>query len=150
MRGTVAGRAGKDQQLKTVNAEFFHRNQLTTKVKVTMTEAALHRQVAKFLDAALCPEVFWTTIDHAGGGKVLGAQRKARGARKGIPDVLLVHQSKAFWIELKTAKGRVSEAQKEVGGHLVIAGCPVTVARSLEEVQSAVLKWDLPLRGRIA
>jgi hypothetical protein len=114
------------------------------------SEAALHRQVAKFLDAALCPEVFWTTIDHAGGGKVLGAQRKARGARKGIPDLLIVHKGHAYWIELKTAKGRVSKAQEDVSDRLLTAGCWVYVCRSIEEVQSAVLKWDLPLRGRIA
>lgn len=115
-----------------------------------MTEASLHRQVAKFLDACLCEHVFWSTIPAGGGGRVRGAQLKGMGYKAGVPDVLLVHQGRAYWIELKTAKGRVSDAQKETGGHLVIAGCPVVVARSLDDVQDAVITWGIPTRGGLA
>jgi hypothetical protein len=113
-------------------------------------EQDLHRAVARFLDAALAPGVFWTSLDHAGGGPVVGAFRKARGVRKGLPDIMVVHHGRADFIELKGPKGRVSEAQKEIGGDLVIAGCRVAVARSIEDVQDAVLKWGVPLRGLIA
>jgi hypothetical protein len=101
------------------------------------------------LDAALCPEVFWTTIPAGGGGKVRGAQLKVCGYKAGTPDVLIVHRGRARWIELKAGKGRLSESQKGLIPHLTAAGCDTEICRSIEEVQSAVLKWDLPLRGRI-
>lgn len=115
-----------------------------------MTEAALHRQVAKFLDAALCPEVFWTTIPAGGGGKVRGAHLKVCGYKAGTPDILIVHNGGAYWLELKTKKGRVSEAQDQVMDWLADAWSPVAVARSLDDVQDAVLRWGIPLRGALS
>lgn len=113
-------------------------------------EQALQQTVAQYLDRCLEPHVFWTAIPAGGGGKLRGAILKGMGYKAGTPDVLLIHRSCAYWIELKAGNGRVSPAQKEVGGHLFIAGCPVAVCRSLDSVIGTLAAWHIPTRGRLA
>jgi hypothetical protein len=66
------------------------------------------------------------------------------GLKKGWPDLELFIQSTWFkegkpwspiFIELKSAKGRLSPHQKEVLALLEEAGCHVAVCRSLDEVR---------------
>lgn len=62
---------------------------------------------------------------------------KARGIRSGIPDMFLpVRNSRGqsgLWVELKTAKGQLSDAQKIWKKELENQGFAVEVARSLAE-----------------
>jgi hypothetical protein len=113
-------------------------------------EQALHTAVAHFLDAALAPGVFWTSLDHAGGGATVGAFRKARGVRKGLPDIMLLFGGRVFFIELKSEAGRLSPAQKEFSAILVRQCIAHDVARSLNEVIGLLGKWKIPTIGRIA
>jgi hypothetical protein len=115
-----------------------------------MTEAALHKSVAQYLALALGPHTWWTTFPLGGGGFVRGAKLKASGAKKGTPDVLIVHEGRARWIELKAAKGRVSPAQKETAHALINAGSDVFVARSLDDVTHALVVWAIPVKARAA
>ena len=57
------------------------------------------------------------------------------GAKKGFPDILIIWKGRAIFIELKTKKGRVSDAQKACHAQLILAGGLVTVCRSLKEVE---------------
>ncbi len=115
-----------------------------------MTEAALHRAVADYLAVAIQAPAFWTTFPAGGGGKARGGQLRSRGLKAGVPDVLLIHDGKAHWIELKTDKGRVSPVQAETGALLMAANSPVMVCRSLDQVQSILQHWGFTLRARTA
>lgn len=113
-------------------------------------EQALQQAVARFLDAALPPHVFWTAIPAGGGGRLRGAILKGMGYKAGTPDLLIVHQGRAFWIELKADGGRLSPAQKEVGEDLIIAGCRYAVCRSLDDVTVTLSEWNVPTRAKVA
>jgi len=110
-------------------------------------EESLHRAVACFLNVALVDDAFWTTIPAGGGGRVRGAILKAMGYRRGTPDILIVWQGKAYWIELKAKNGRVSGAQWEVRKALARAGSHVGFAYSADEVESLLRCWGIPLRA---
>jgi 2-keto-3-deoxy-L-fuconate dehydrogenase len=71
----------------------------------------LQRAVAQYLDAALPPGSWWTSIDSAGRGPIAGARMKRRGVRRGLPDILVLCNTMTIWIELKSQRGRVSDEQ---------------------------------------
>lgn len=81
-----------------------------------MTEEALQRAVASYLDVKAkehgfiwfhCPNSIWTSKSQAG-------RHKAMGMKAGVPDIIVImHGGKSIFIELKTATGRLSPAQKE-------------------------------------
>lgn len=109
-------------------------------------ESELHKAVKKYLDLILTPDSFWTSIDHAAKGRFQGQMRKARGVKKGIPDILIQFAGRVHWIELKSPDGTLSKDQKDCHEAIVRAGGCVTVARSLEHVCDALARWQIPSR----
>jgi hypothetical protein len=108
--------------------------------------------VADYLDLAIAPPSFWTTFPSGGGGKARGGQLKARGLKAGVPDILIIKgdTGQAYWAELKTEKGKLSDAQVAAINVLGAAGCRVAVIRSVDAMQKALTHWGFTLRGRIA
>lgn len=100
--------------------------------------------------AAVAKSAYWTSLDHAGGGPVVGRFRKARGVRKGLPDVMVLHQGRALFLELKAEKGTLSESQRECHKALNYAGASVFVVRSIEDVQFALESSSIQPRARVA
>ncbi len=113
-------------------------------------ELALHVAVSRFLRAALPGDATYTTFPLGGGGYARGQRLKAMGTRAGWPDLQVLYAGHAFLIELKSPDGRLSEDQLCTHRRIVNAGCPVLVARSLEEVDAALRNWGIPLRARVA
>ena len=107
-------------------------------MKRAQPEAQLHKAVAAYLRLALKPPTIWTTIGHGGGGKVRGAQLKAMGVMPGWPDILIMvpDENATFivGIELKAAKGTLSDDQKAMQKAFYSAGAVYHVARSVDMV----------------
>lgn len=104
-----------------------------------MSESALHRAVAEYLDVVVKPPLFWTTIAHGGGGRVRGAQLKAMGLKKGWPDLLIIGPGpNVLGIELKAEKGRQSPEQREVETAFKNCAAWYVLCRSVQEVDRAV------------
>jgi len=61
------------------------------------------------------------------------SKRKASGIVAGIPDMILIHQGRAFAFELKTETGVVSPDQDKVHQIWREDGTPVWIIRSVEE-----------------
>ena len=61
-------------------------------------------------------------------------KRKRQGVRSGWVDIEVIYKGRFIGIELKTKKGRVSEAQKKCHDDITLAGGLVTVCHSLTEV----------------
>jgi hypothetical protein len=61
---------------------------------------------------------------------------RGMGMKAGVPDILIVHDGRAYFCELKSAKGVLSDAQKATHEALRAAKCPVAVVRSLDEFRA--------------
>ncbi len=123
-------------------------------------EERLHLAVAKFLAVALRPPTFWTSID-AGAGKLSkrsAGMMKARGVKRGIPDILIFSpvtvgmagSSHVIGIELKSASGRVSADQVETAAYMQLAGVRCRIARSVDQVQAILIANGIPIHARIS
>lgn len=110
-------------------------------------EQDLQRQIAQFLAIGLAGNSWWSTIPLGGGGKVRGAILRGMGAKKGMPDLLIINDGKAIWIEVKSYTGAVSEAQKRCHTELRRARCSVYVVRSLDDVIAALTECGVPMRA---
>jgi VRR-NUC domain len=115
-------------------------------IGLPISEVSLHKIVAEWLDLALTEESWYTTFPLGSGGLIRGAQLKARGTKRGTPDILLVHQSQAYFIELKTRTGKLSAAQTDCHDDLVRAGARVATCRSIKDVAVALKEWRIPFR----
>lgn len=113
-----------------------------------MSEYALQCAVVGYLTVA-CPRgsgVVWTHFPAGGGGRIRGAMLKRAGLRPGMPDIVIFHNERTFFIELKTDKGRLSPIQSECHADLWAAGFPVAVARSVDDVARLLASWRIPTR----
>ncbi len=68
---------------------------------------------------------------------------KGMGVKAGVPDILIVKDGRADWIELKADSGRVSPTQRDMHCTLVERGCRIIVCRSLDEVITALKAWEI-------
>lgn len=116
-------------------------------------EADLQASVMAFLAWALPPDA----IAHHSPGEGKRTRRaqgelKRSGYQRGWPDIEIVwrRQPHPIFVELKAAKGAVSEAQREMHRRLTYIGCDVLVCRTPEGVECALRELGLPLRGSVA
>jgi hypothetical protein len=114
-----------------------------------MTEAQLQRAVIAFLRLA-APEAVAFAIPNAARRSATGrATNAVAGLLSGAPDLILVHDGRALFLELKSAKGRVSPQQAEAHARLRAAGAFVGIIRTLEDVETALDLCGVPLRARV-
>lgn len=137
------------KSLAAINAELQAVPWKLPRKRAFQSEHVLQMACADFLDRALPPDAFWTSIDSAGRGARDGARMKRRGVRKGVPDVLVMWRDKTLWIELKSAKGRWPVHQVKFSIAANAAGHRYRLCRSLIEVQEAAEHFEIPLRARL-
>ena len=128
----------------------WHRHPPPTRRKPVQRERSLHRAVADYLALALPADCAWTTFPAGSGGKARGGQLKAAGLRPGWPDLQFLYRGRFLGIELKSAKGRVREAQDECMRLIVAAGGTWASARTLDDVERILVAFGIPLRGRVS
>lgn len=103
-----------------------------------VSEEAIHRSVADYLARCARPGVFWTHVPNGGMRPYAEAAKlKGMGAKAGVPDLMIVKEGRAMWLELKTESGRLSPAQAALHAELRAAGCEVWVAYGLDDA----LQW---------
>ena len=102
-----------------------------------------------FLSRALPEDAYYTAID---GGRApnakIGAARKRRGIKAGLPDFLIVWSGITLWIERK-AGASLSPNQKVTRDYLVRNGHRWALARSTEDVEAACRAAGIPLRATL-
>lgn len=114
------------------------------------TEHDVEKQISAYLKVALPSEVI---CFHIPNGAKLGAQQlwkmRAAGMVAGIPDRCILHNSRAYFIEVKRPGGDVSESQRQMFPRIEKAGCSVAICRSAEDVERALVAWGIPLKARM-
>jgi hypothetical protein len=113
-------------------------------------EADLQAQVCKFLALALPRDAWFGAVPLGGGGRLRGATLKRTGSKAGTPDVLIIANGAALWLELKSKRGTVSDAQLYCHNQLRRAGSPVYVVRTLGDAIEALGHHRIPLRAQVA
>ena len=85
--------------------------------------------------------------------------RRAMGYEAGTPDILVLHDGRAWFLELKRPKGepdllghrkpagQLSAEQREWLGWAFDSGFPSAVCRSVDEVEAALKGWGLIAGG---
>jgi hypothetical protein len=75
--------------------------------------------------------------------------RVGRGIPPGIFDMLVLYQGRAFWIELKSRDGTLSDPQRSMAATLLLSGCRIGVARDEGEVLALLDAWQIPRKRRV-
>jgi hypothetical protein len=114
-------------------------------------EHGLQVGVVRLLQLVLDPDrTWWSAIDHAAHLSArYGADRKRRGVKRGLPDILILTATAVVGIELKAKKGRITPEQLEVATEWRRLGLFYEVARSLREVQDILECYGVPMTRRM-
>lgn len=114
-------------------------------------EDATQRAVIQYLDWALPADGIAFAIPNGGKRHPREAARlKGLGVKAGISDICVVFRGRAFFIELKTPRGVLSEAQRNMMRKLNYCDAPVMVCRSVADVEAGLRECCVPLRGSVA
>src|SRR5262249_12152281 len=111
-------------------------------------EAAIQRAVFQHLRARGAPGVF--AFHPANGGyrkPVEAAILKSLGVVAGVPDVIAIHNGRAFAMEIKTVGGKPTSKQLEAMAAMEAAGAFTAIAEGLDRALAGLEAWGL-LRGR--
>lgn len=110
-------------------------------------ETTIQQAVATYLMLCLKPPAWWTSIEH---GITVPPQVATRwasiGVKPGIPDVLIVHDGRCYWIECKAEKGVLSSSQLDTHEKLLRAGAAPHVCRSVDDLRHSLALWGIPTR----
>lgn len=118
-----------------------------------MSESQIQTAIVGYLRTAL-PKPW--LIQHTANkprSKIAGAIEKKMGSIKGWPDLMVLGpvsadqaRPHAWFIEVKTDKGRLSPEQKELHARLIGLGFGVGTVRSIDDARRLAIAWGLPLR----
>src|ERR1700677_2474637 len=110
-------------------------------------EARIQAAVVKFI-RTVAPDILVFHIPNGGlRGKAEAARLKWVGTLAGLPDLcLIVPVGRVFFMEIKTANGRLSEDQKQIHGWLTSIGVGSAVIRSIDDARIALKAWNIPTR----
>ena len=115
-----------------------------------MSEAAIQRDIVRTLRFGLPSGWLVVGVSNNPRSRIGGAIEKAMGLTAGLPDLALYGNLDGSpftgFLEVKTAKGRVSEAQRDMHDRLQDAGFRVAIVRSVEDSIKTTKVWGLPVR----
>jgi hypothetical protein len=111
-------------------------------------EDRLQSRVRMFLDAYLSPPVWWSSVGHERKQTLAqGAAQKARGIRRGLPDVMIWAPSYFLGVELKAGKNGTTDAQNVFQAQMAVLGHGYEVVRSVEQLGEKLVQHGIPLAG---
>lgn len=111
-------------------------------------EDAIQAACARFLTATVRRPVIWFHTPNGGHRDVRVAQKlRAHGVRKGVADLLVFWDGGRAAIELKTELGTLEPEQYDFAEDWIRCGGGYALARSVEDVETALRFWGVPLTG---
>ncbi len=116
------------------------------------SEFHLHCAIAAFLDFNAAPEL-WTWFHCPNGEKRTKAaanRLKAMGVEAGVPDIVIYHNGRIIYVEVKGPYGSLSPAQKAWRAAAIARGAAFHVVKSLEEMAEVLTGLGIRLRARLA
>jgi hypothetical protein len=112
-------------------------------------ENDLQQAIYDYLLAVLPPQD-WLVYANPNASRRTAGERASNGVpglTKGIPDLsILQHGGKMFYLEVKAAKGVLSDPQETIRNRLDRMLVPFAVVRSIEDVRVALRQWGIKTR----
>ncbi len=108
------------------------------------TEDVIQRAVIRHLEIRARNGVAWFHPPNGGWrSKVEAARFVAMGVRAGVPDIAIIADGRALFLELKASRGRLSPAQADMHNRLKAAGAEVVTAYGIDEAIAALEAWGV-------
>lgn len=114
-----------------------------------MKEAQIQKAIVDYLNAVLPNEYRCFAIPNGSQRTATGRPANAvAGLTRGVPDLAIVGGvGRVFFLEVKAAKGRLSEFQSEFANWCLCKGVvPWACVRSVEDVRVALEAWKIETR----
>jgi len=109
-------------------------------------EERFQSRVRMFLDACLVRPCWWSSVGHERKQTLRQGQlQKARGIRRGLPDVMVWAPGYFLGLELKAGKNAATDAQEAFGAAMAALGHGYAVVRSVEQLGEALAERGIPL-----
>ena len=110
-------------------------------------EAKIQASIVEWV-RTVAPGVLIFAVPNGGlRSRVEAARLKWTGVVAGIPDLAVIAPSgKAHFLEVKTATGRLSEAQREIMGVIGRLGAPFMTVTGIDDVRRAFSGWGIPTK----
>ena len=114
-------------------------------------EDEAQKAVVDYLDAVLVPSYRVFAIPNASRRTASGKPTNAvPGLRPGVPDLAVTGMGRVYFIEMKSPKGELSEAQEEWANWCCTRGStPWCLARSVADVKEALTHWGIKTRESV-
>jgi hypothetical protein len=107
-------------------------------------EHAIQRTVIDLLRMVGIPNLVVFHVPNGGKRNLIEAARlKAAGTMAGIPDLVLVADGRASFLELKAQRGKLSAAQDLAQAALRKAGARVETAYGIDQAIDVLKQWGL-------
>lgn len=105
-------------------------------------EADFQAKLIKEISKRCRPDVFVFHVPNGGWRSATeGARLKAQGVVAGVPDLCILIEGRAHFLELKAPGGSVSERQKFTMRRIRDAGAPTAIANTMEAAFEALTRW---------
>ena len=123
---------------------------MAVKLRRNRPEEKFQRALCQYLDLALPPDAFYFAIPNGGWRtKAEAGILKATGVKAGVPDLCILYNGMAHFVELKSKKGTLSGPQRDTRAAIISAGLPCALWRTLEDAQRVLTRWGVPLQAEL-
>lgn len=119
-------------------------------------EDVIQKSIVDFLARALPSDSYVFAIPNGtvlAGGKAKRARQsnmlKATGMAVGAPDIWILVRGQSIALEVKTATGRLEDAQKAASGQIFASGGLYSVVRSVDDAERYLRASGVQLRATV-
>ena len=111
---------------------------------MSRAEDSIQESIVSYLRLAVPHLLVFAIPNEAKRSPQLAAAMKRRGMCPGIPDLCLVATGgKSYFLEVKSAKGKLSESQINIMSLMTDRLIPRATVRSISETESVLHEWRL-------
>jgi len=109
-------------------------------------EDRLQTRARMFLDAHLAPPAYWSSVGHERKQTLRqGQMQKARGIKRGLPDIMVWSPGYFLGIELKAGKNSTTDAQDGFAQAMARNQFGYAVVRSVEQIGETLIHHGIGL-----